>query len=66
MAINYNCDNCNCDLTNSDCVTVHRLVLSCETCPYVGSVTLDILILPPINRTKYFCGLVCLKQWINK
>lgn len=60
------CDNCNCDLTDTEGIVAYRLNLTCEKIPNISGYTCDVMIYPPINQQLNFCGLGCLKNWINK
>jgi len=61
----YQCDNCKFDLSISEGATKYRLDLICNRCPHDDSPTCDIYIIPPIDSDKHFCGLGCLKEWLQ-
>lgn len=60
------CDHCGRDLTETKGAYEYRLVLANQFIPHTGSIVLDVLIPPPIDSTKHFCGTECLKKWVNK
>ena len=60
------CDNCKKDLTACEDIQFNRLVLKSEKIPLIGGNSLDILILPILDCSKYFCGMSCLLEWAKK
>lgn len=61
----YQCDFCENDLTYSDGISQYRLNLNCIHCPHIGGV-IDVMIYPTLSEEKNFCGLGCLKKWLEK
>lgn len=59
------CDNCSNEITYSYGCQNYCLKLSNHTMPNYSSITCDIMIYPPIDSTKHFCGLGCLKKWLE-
>lgn len=60
------CDYCNADISESKGIPNYRLHLSCSAAPDYGGISLDVMMYPPIDSPKDFCGLGCLKKWIDK
>jgi hypothetical protein len=65
MAIksNITCDSCERDLTLTTNSIDYRLVLKSERKLCAEGAVTDMLIYPPINSDKHFCGLGCLQKW---
>lgn len=61
-----NCDNCKADISESKGIPNYRLHLSCSAAPDYGGISLDVLIYPPIDKRKDFCGFGCLQKWMEK
>lgn len=57
------CDHCHQQLETCESVNGWRLRLTAESLREVGGVSIDIYILPPIDRDRYFCGVGCLAEW---
>ena len=62
--IKQKCDGCETIVNNPTPFNDCYLELQAIETPY-GGTTCDINITPPINKTKYFCGLGCLKKWLE-
>lgn len=60
------CDFCESDITDSQGFPRYRLVLSQESLPVLGGCVCDVLVQPPLDEVKYFCGVGCLKEWVKK
>ena len=60
------CDYCNKELTNTRNSIDYCLSLSSQRIPCQEGAVTDIMVLPPIEREANFCGLGCLKNWIDK
>lgn len=62
----YGCDHCDDDLTLSRGTTKFRLTLSSTHLHHNNIATIGVYIHPPIERDYHFCGLSCLKKWLDK
>ena len=62
------CDFCNSDLTHDHGCDAYKLTLSCERLPVnpESQIRYDVLICPILNCDYHFCGLGCLKKWVEK
>ena len=63
--VKIECDGCGHDLTYTGNSVDYRLVLANEskpTYPDINCVT-DMMIYPSVERTMYFCRIVCLDKW---
>ena len=60
------CDHCKCDLTETKGVDDYSLRLVLRTIPNTGAIHIDVLVRPPIVRNMDFCGLGCLKKWLEE
>ena len=60
------CDNCGNDLTETTNSINWRLSLSNEQIPSHDGAVTDMMILQPIKKDVHFCGVGCLRVWINK
>lgn len=61
-----NCDYCDKEIKPQENTSRDYLELTNRRYSPVGPMVLDILIYPIIERDYHFCGLGCLKKWINK
>lgn len=65
------CDHCKKDLSNGGGYYDWRLCLKNESIPPSNGAVIDICILPIIHDDygrpvdKYFCGMSCLKKWVE-
>lgn len=61
------CDNCGADLTSTGNSVDYRLALASEKLPlHAGAMSCtDTMIFPPITHDAHFCGMVCLKKWVD-
>lgn len=60
------CDNCNADLTYTGNCEGYYLVLGNRSKRSKGGFVTAMAIYPPVERTMCFCGLGCLKQWMER
>lgn len=60
------CDNCFEDLSHSEGITLNYLRLVNETAPHAGGYVIDVFMVPILDQDKIFCGLGCLKRWLDK
>ena len=60
------CDSCSRDLGSTGNSVDYRLLLTSERLPLLGSVCTDMMIYPPIESPAHFCGLACLRNWVEK
>ena len=63
---NIVCDACKQDLTYTYNCVDYRLALVVEPREVKGPTVTAMHVLPPLDRGRHFCGLACLKKWINK
>lgn len=62
--VQVTCDGCGHDITTRSNMVDYRLVLSAEDKPGYGAGAYTAMhILPPVDRSHYFCGLQCLDHW---
>lgn len=64
--IKITCDHCNRDLTTTGSMPDYRICLSAESMPHDTNVIYSVMVYPPFDRDKFFCGLECLKKWLLK
>jgi hypothetical protein len=61
------CDHCCADITDTGNELGYRLNLSAErlliNCKAMAVTAM--MVYPPINRDHHFCGLNCLREWLN-
>lgn len=57
------CDGCEVDLSTTSGSGDFRLTLAAESVPIRGGIVNAIMVHPPIDGTKHFCGLSCLRRW---
>lgn len=62
---NILCDNCKKELNYSFGIAKYRLNLSCNHLPHDGGHVIDVFIYPTLDRDFHFCGLECLKNWLD-
>lgn len=62
----WKCDFCKEELIESRGIPVYILELSTFALPDHGNTCLDVSVRPPIGSTKHFCGLGCLKNWLEQ
>jgi len=60
------CDNCESDLTYSRGGYDHCLILSDRKYGPYCDMIIDYYIYPIIDEDKFFCGIGCLKKWLEK
>ena len=61
--INITCDFCGKDISETGKMPEFRLHLLAESIPSQSMSTYAVLVRPPIDSDKYFCGLNCLTGW---
>lgn len=59
------CDHCNTDLTYSRNSIDYRLGLINQNKPSQGGFVTDMMMYPILDRDKHFCGMICLKRWVE-
>ena len=59
------CDNCKVDLTTTTNSINYRLALVNQRIPCKEGSLTDMMVYPPIQQDAHFCGLGCLKTWLN-
>lgn len=59
------CDGCGSNLTTTGNSIDYRLVLANESIPLRGNFATDMMIYPPVDGTKHFCRLDCLRRWVD-
>ncbi len=65
--VTVTCDGCALDITTTSKAAEYRLALGVESKAGHGAgYYTDLNILPPIDRTHYFCGLECMDQWTRR
>lgn len=60
------CENCNNDISYTTNSINWRIALVNERIPSCGGVVTDMMIYPQLENDLRFCGLGCLKSWVNK
>ena len=60
------CDSCERDITTSSNSVDYRIVLMSEGIPSTGGAVTDMWIEPQFRQPLHFCGINCLKQWLDK
>ena len=60
------CDSCDRKLGFSESITDYYLSLTCHTCENLTGASLDLYMCPPIDQQKHFCGLGCLRNWLDE
>lgn len=63
--VTVTCDNCNADLTYTYNCIDYRLALMNQHMPSKGGAVTAMLIHPIIDKDAYFCGIKCMKKWIE-
>lgn len=66
ITISITCEHCGKDITNTGKMPAFRLKLSAEALPSTSGVILTVLVSPPIDGERYFCGLSCLCAWAKR
>lgn len=59
------CDQCDCDLTETDNSIDYRLDLINTRIPSKGGLVTLMMIHPHLDRDHHFCGVSCLKKWVE-
>lgn len=59
------CDHCGADLTQTTNCEGYRLHLGNELIPSVGSVVTLLSVERALDEDAYFCGLICLREWMK-
>lgn len=59
------CDNCKRDISTSTNSEDWRLALINQAIPSRSEVVTDMMMSPPLYRDYHFCGLHCLKEWLQ-
>ena len=62
---NVRCDNCGSDISCSGNSIDYRLHLMNVELPPCGNSVTAMMIYPPIKKDADFCGLGCLKSWVD-
>ncbi len=62
----FKCDACGRDLTTTGNSIDYRLALKNEHVPSVGGFVTDMMVYPAIEHDVHFCGLSCLRAWLDK
>jgi hypothetical protein len=57
------CDNCGRDLTITGNSIDYRLALMNQSIPSRGGAVTDVMVYPPLDSDKYFCGWGCFCEW---
>jgi hypothetical protein len=60
------CDGCGADLTETGNCLDYRLALVVQLIPNFGPTAALMHIKPPISGDKHFCGIDCLRTWVDK
>lgn len=60
------CDGCGADISATGNSIDYRLRLIAEALPSRSMCVTDMMIYPPIKQDAHFCGLGCLRTWLNK
>ena len=60
------CDGCGKDLTTTDNSVDYLLALMNQSLPTRGPVVTDLGIRPKIKRDCHFCGIRCLRKWLDE
>lgn len=59
------CDGCGNDISSTGNSIDYRLLLKAEKLPYRSACVTDMMIYPPIERDAHFCGIGCLRVWLD-
>lgn len=60
------CDNCSRDLSETGNSVDYRLALVNERMPRWDGAVTDMLLYPQIKQDAHFCGVGCLRIWLDK
>lgn len=60
------CDNCLRDLTTRGPMPGYSIRLTCRAIPNEGGAEFSTFVYPEFEGQKDFCGLGCLRSWLNK
>ncbi len=64
--VKITCDECGRDITTTGNSIDYRLAIKSERIPSCGGAVTDMMICPPIDSDKYFCGWRCFQEWCLK
>lgn len=65
--IKVTCDYCNQNLTSTSNCIDWRIKISNDQIPCCGEFVTSMMIYEPIDGgDKHFCGIGCMKKWVNK
>lgn len=64
--IEITCDACGKDLTETGNCVDYRLALINENIQSVGGFVTSAMRYPAIKHNAHFCGMKCLKQWVDE
>jgi len=64
--VEITCDSCGNQLTRSSNCEDYRLALLNERVPSGGGAVTAMAVYPAIKRDAYFCGVECLRAWLDK
>ena len=64
--VEITCDACANDLTTSSNMVDYRLALVNESVPSESGCVTAMVVYPAINRNVHFCGVDCLRAWLDK
>jgi hypothetical protein len=60
------CDGCGADITYTGNSVDYRLSLNVQAMSSRGGVVTDMMISPPLDGSRHFCGLPCLYAWSDE
>lgn len=63
--IKINCDFCESDLSITSNAVDYKLVLKNELIPSEAEAVTLKMVHPILERNKHFCGIDCLKRWVD-
>lgn len=64
--VSVTCDNCGNNLAVSSNCEDYRLALVNQPVPSAGGFVHSMLAYPAIEKDAYFCGVECLRAWLDK
>lgn len=59
------CDVCDADITFTGNSIDYRIALTVEPIPNRGGYVTDMMIYPPLDKNRHFCGEACLRLWCS-
>lgn len=66
ITTHIHCDECRGDITTTDATPAFRLNLSSQAMPSDSPIRHCVHIPDPLPNDMQFCGMRCLKAWINR